>query len=247
MHLLDSCNVLAINGIGLISVVCLVSLRSWGRNDTIGFVLCWLGCRSRVRNLQTTISTNHYMLLCTIWLSSNDWSSDSILLIVWNLSWIDSMIVVMMICSRVCVLVEVHKDVLDLSLLGRIHDHYYGGASLCRIDKASCSRTWHRLVSDELICIDSWPLRIWIILRIESLRIWACASLLNFVMCWCSGSSCCHEASSSSSWSLALWSPLRRLLSMLRCRMEWRILSKVGLRGILRMILISVILRYTYL
>lgn len=245
MHLRYRSNVLAINCIGLITIIYLVGLRNWCRNDTISFVLSWLSWWGRIWYFQASITADHDMLLCSIRLGSNYGSSVSILLIIWNLSWIDSVIVVMMISSWVSVLVEVHQDVLDLCLFRGIHYHYYGRASLSRIHKTGCSRARHRLMTDEFIGIDSWTLGIGIILRIESLRIRACTSLLYFVLCGGSGSSC-HKAGCSSSRGLTLWSPLRRLL-MLRSWMEGRILSEVRLGSILRMILISVILGNTYL
>jgi hypothetical protein len=60
-------------------------------------------------------------------------------------------VVVVVVGSRVRILVEIHKDVLNLGLLRRIHNHHDGRSGDIAIDKVcSVINTWHWLVTDEL-------------------------------------------------------------------------------------------------
>ena len=71
--------------------------------------------------------------------------------IVIDLRRVHSVVVVVIVCSRVGILVEIHKDVLNLGLLRRIHYHHYRRSGNIAIDKVcSVINTWHWLVTDEL-------------------------------------------------------------------------------------------------
>lgn len=83
------------------------------------------------------------------------------------------MIVVIMVCTRVCVLIEVHQDVLNLSLLRRMHNHNNGRRVSTRSNQTGCGCTRHGLVVYELtlskVIIGIDPCTA--ILGVESLRI----------------------------------------------------------------------------
>ncbi len=76
-------------------------------------------------------------------------------------------------------MVKVHQYVLDLSLFGWIHDHDDG--RLGRVNQAGSGGARHRLVIDKLI-ISACTSGVLIVVRVESLRIRACARLLDLVL-----------------------------------------------------------------
>jgi hypothetical protein len=99
--------------------VVLILIHAGSIDDVIGLVLGTLRGWSR-RQFQTAISADHDVLLSTVWFGTYDGG----LLVgsrgrssLGDLSRVYSMIIVMMVRSRVRVLVEVHQNVLNLSLL----------------------------------------------------------------------------------------------------------------------------------
>lgn len=71
-----------------------------------------------------------------------------------DLGWIHSVVIVVVIGPGIGVLVKVHKDVLDLSLFGWVHNHHYGRRVSSGGDKACCCGAWHWLMGNELITVE---------------------------------------------------------------------------------------------
>lgn len=136
------------------------------------------------------------VLLGSVGLSPNNGGSCRVL--IWDLGGVHPLVIMMMISPRIGVLIEIHQDVLNLSLLGRVHDHDYGRRWL------SISCLW----VDVLIASESIWYATLTVVGIKCLGMWACPLLLS--------SSCMlmirREASCSSGWGLSLWYPLLLLL-----------------------------------
>jgi len=136
----------------------------------------------------------------------------------------------MMISPRIGVLIEIHQDVLNLSLLGRVHDHDYGRRRL------SISSLW----VDVLIASESIWYATLTVVGVKCLGMWACPLLLSstcmlLVRC---------KASCSSGWGLSLWYPLLLLLiwGMLLLLVLMRSWREVVVCCILQMLLIALMM-----
>ena len=204
-------------------------------NDWVSFVLpSWLRRRGH-SHLEVSIPNNMLLFCfrtcqrCTICRRG---------ILVRNLGWIHSMIILVMISTRICILIEVHQDILNLSLFRRVHYHD-NWWRWCTIDilwirSARCRLMTYEFAACKIVlCIST------AIMCIECLWGWASPCLLSAL--FCRASSLVHKSRGPSSWSLPLWWPL--WIANLMNGLLIIVLGEVGVRSVLLVTLVSLITR----
>lgn len=170
-------------------------------------------------------------------------------MLVWYSCWIDSMIILLIVLasrSGVSILIDVHKDVLYLCLVRRIHDHNYWlrwAAKTCIRSICIGVLMWDKLVTSSILII-SW--------LSESLAGWSSSCLFIRLLLSTHETKATIQSSGSARRCLSFWSSLLllllnsrlwRMLMIWKLRlMEWIcIRRKVCMSGVLLMLLIPVV------
>jgi hypothetical protein len=240
MQFLNSCNAF------LVKVLVLIHSNRGGIHYRIaGLVLCWLRGRSSW-HFEAAICTHHNVLFSPIRFRADNWG----LFVrgrcgaLRNFGRIDSVIVVAVVGPWIGVLIKVHQDVLNLSLLRWRHNHDDRGCIMLRCHKAWCRSAGHRLMTYKFALCEVIVRPGTSIMSIECLGIWTSSSLFASCLEVVSCGTCSQKASSSSSRGLTLWGSLWLLtLVWLESNIvRISVLRKISLSGILLVILVSMIL-----
>jgi len=237
VQLLNGNDIFSINVIAITIIITSFIVRA--------ILWCWMmRCTLTKFWLMILPSLNQYMLLLLLIIVSfvciNQRSSGRML--IWSSRRVNSLIilVIMLTCSWVCVLIEVHENILYLSLLWWIHYHN-NGLSWSWSYQVRCCCACYRLMINKLITTSSIVLccgrtsHTTSIMCIESVWGWACSSLLVSLLL------VAHKITSSNTatcWGL----PFRgSLLLMLLLILLVIIIWKVCVSSILLLLLIPII------